>query len=810
MRMTTRGAILKPTNTVVRVNGTQKFTVSGTSATVDIAWTETGHISVDNTTSNSVTITGRVEGNDVLVVTLSDGTQLTSTVLISNTAEIPPTEPEPEPIPPSPTTIPVTGITADEWDVRLEVGQTKKVNASVVPEDATNKSLHWWVEYPWVATVDSNGTITATGVGYTPATVTTDEGNYVWTIHVNVSEATTPVPPVPPQPTYGNIVVSKTSINIQEGQSETITIKLDKEPTNQQYLTISKDNNNIMIDKDGLSFDSSNWNVGQIVNVLGVMDLTNHSDRTSKITISSDNVESKAIDVVVKSSYIAVSSVVLNFTSTSMYVGDSTTLTATVTPNNATNKSIRWASDSDCVTIDQNGNIIAVKKGTATITATSVDNNKSARCIVDILEKVIEPNNNPPTISPILVISEESDGTYIIQWNSYDSDGDILSHKLKLDDSDFIDINPLKDGSRYTYHGTGLSSGIHMGKIRVFDGKIYTESNVFSINISEKNEVVGVKGMLKEAKDEYDKRHMDLINTINFIVEDGIFDKEHEQQQLDDAFNAYNKALFDLKKMFQKATDYITDAKKEEAVEESGQKINNAISGLQDKNDEIMNRIDEAFSDEVISSHEKVLLQSDLRTIDSQYDSMKAMVTEFNDSAVTGQFNTLTSRHRDLHDLLDPLLVDLNTATEVSNATIRESLYQYQLQYNITFVALQTLLDSRLNTLTTTVNTTAQGIETAITKSNSALNGVETIGKHFNFTDSGWVEIFSSINGKPGRFKAQITDQRFSFLDNNSEVAYLSNRNLYITEAQILNALQIGNVSLSKTAKGGLIFQWKG
>lgn len=253
---------------------------------------------------------------------------------------------------------------------------------------------------------------------------------------------------------------------------------------------------------------------------------------------------------------------------------------------------------------------------------------------------------------------------------------------------------------------------------------------------------------------------------------------------------------------FESVIDSVNSSLKEE--------IKNSVSGLQDQSSELLDRIEDAFSDNVLSSYEKMTLQSDLKIIDSQYDSMKVMVTEFNDSAVTGQFNSLTSRHKELHDLLDPLLVDLNTATEMSNAVIRESLYQYQLQYNITFVALQTLLDSRLNTLTTTVNTTAQGIETAITKSNSALNGVETIGKHFNFTDSGWVEIFSSINGKPGRFKAQITDQRFSFLDNNSEVAYLSNRNLYITEAQILNALQIGNVSLSKTAKGGLIFQWKG
>lgn len=248
----------------------------------------------------------------------------------------------------------------------------------------------------------------------------------------------------------------------------------------------------------------------------------------------------------------------------------------------------------------------------------------------------------------------------------------------------------------------------------------------------------------------------------------------------------------------------------DEINQEFKQEITNSVAGLQDQNNELIERFDEAFSDNVLSSHEKVQLQSDLRVIDSQFETMKTMVTDFNDDAVTGQFSALTLRHQELHDLVDPLLVDLNVATEASNAAIREKLYQYQLQYNITFVALQTMIDNRLNTLTTTVNTTAQGVEMAITKSNSALDEVEMIGKHFNFTDSGWVEIFATVNGVPGRFKTQITDQRLGFLDNNVEVAYMSNQQLYITRAQILESLQLGNISMSNTAKGGLIYQWKG
>ena len=40
-------------------------------------------------------------------------------------------------------TIPVTGIEVDNWDVKLEVGQTKQLNARVIPANATNQNVNW-------------------------------------------------------------------------------------------------------------------------------------------------------------------------------------------------------------------------------------------------------------------------------------------------------------------------------------------------------------------------------------------------------------------------------------------------------------------------------------------------------------------------------------------------------------------------------------------------------------------------------------------------------------------------------------------
>lgn len=86
-------------------------------------------------------------------------------------------------------TIPVTGIEADNWDVKLEVGQTKQITASVVPSNATNKLIHWYSDNVSVATVSSNGLITAIKSGYSKVTATTDDGEYKYDVHVNVSSA---------------------------------------------------------------------------------------------------------------------------------------------------------------------------------------------------------------------------------------------------------------------------------------------------------------------------------------------------------------------------------------------------------------------------------------------------------------------------------------------------------------------------------------------------------------------------------------------------------------------------------------------
>ena len=83
--------------------------------------------------------------------------------------------------------------------------------------------------------------------------------------------------------------------------------------------------------------------------------------------------------------HVLVSGITLNKEATSIVKGATETLVATVTPPDAENKAVTWASDKPAVaTVDQNGAVTAVDGGTANITATTVDGKKVATCVVTV------------------------------------------------------------------------------------------------------------------------------------------------------------------------------------------------------------------------------------------------------------------------------------------------------------------------------------------------------------------------------------------------------------------------------------------
>ena len=99
--------------------------------------------------------------------------------------------------------------------------------------------------------------------------------------------------------TYGNIVLDKTSITINENDATTLQVKLASAPTANQTVAIKASNDNATVDKTSLSFTTSNWNTYQSVTITGTHLASNFNNNNCVLTFSSKKVADKTITVTV-------------------------------------------------------------------------------------------------------------------------------------------------------------------------------------------------------------------------------------------------------------------------------------------------------------------------------------------------------------------------------------------------------------------------------------------------------------------------------------------------------------------------------
>ena len=168
------------------------------------------------------------------------------------------------------------------------------------------------------------------------------------------------------------VSLNKSATTLTEGESETLT------------ATITP--SNATGDKT-VKWSSSNEAVAAVDSNGKV---TAKKAGTAVITATSSNGKTAGCTVTVKQKEIAITGISLNKSTTSLTEGESETLTATITPSNATgDKTVKWSSSNEAVAaVDSNGKVTAKKAGTAVITATS-SNGKTAGCTVTVKQKEI-------------------------------------------------------------------------------------------------------------------------------------------------------------------------------------------------------------------------------------------------------------------------------------------------------------------------------------------------------------------------------------------------------------------------------------
>ena len=302
-----------------------------------VTWSSsnTNIVSVDN---------GKIHANNIgtatITVTSSNGKKATCTVSVIGRP------------------VDVESIVLQQSNITLSTGNTITLGYTISPDNASNKNVTWSSSNTGVATV-SNGVVKAKKVGTTIITVTTSNGKKA-TCTVEVKKGIV---------NASSISLNTSSVKIDVGTTALVTATVLPEDTTNKIVSWSSSNSSIAaVDQSGL--------------------ITGIKQGSATITAKTINGKTATVSVTVIKPNIRVESVSLNSSNLSLYVGDSSSLVATVNPSNANNKNVTWTSSNNSVVSVSNGAITAKGVGTAIIIATA--DGKSASCTVTVNKKVVD------------------------------------------------------------------------------------------------------------------------------------------------------------------------------------------------------------------------------------------------------------------------------------------------------------------------------------------------------------------------------------------------------------------------------------
>ena len=237
----------------------------------------------------------------------------------------------------------VTSITLDKTSLSMQVGETETITATVNPDNATDKSVTWGSSDVSVATV-ADGRVTAKKSG--EATITAKSGSCIAECKVTITVSTE------------TVTLDKTTLSLAVGESVqlTATVKPD-DATDKNVSWTSSDESVVKVDNGKVS-----------------------ALKFGKATITA-KCGGKAAECAVTVT-VPTGSVTLDKTTLSLAVGESVQLTATVKPDDATDKNVSWTSSDESIAKVDNGKVTAIRAGKATITAKC--GGKTAECAVTV------------------------------------------------------------------------------------------------------------------------------------------------------------------------------------------------------------------------------------------------------------------------------------------------------------------------------------------------------------------------------------------------------------------------------------------
>ena len=287
-------------------------------------------------------------------------------------------------------TVLVTDVKVDRTSISLEEGKTSEIKVDVLPSNATNKSVDWKSSNEKVAVVSSKGVVEAIGVGNAVVTVTTQDGNKSASVNVTVTKKVEDLDSVCKSVLEKSS--SKKSYNLTFLQA--INVKYFNDSLVKDLITWSSSDPSIVkVDRKG--------------NVLAI------GTGKAYVNVSCNNKVYDRIEInAIKRDSVKASMITLSPSSLTINVGVTKSVSATVTPKNASVKNLKWdSSDNTIAKVNSKGQITGVKAGKATISVSTADG--SATASMNVVVKSSGSTTKPSTSVGVKTINVYPTSMYL-------------------------------------------------------------------------------------------------------------------------------------------------------------------------------------------------------------------------------------------------------------------------------------------------------------------------------------------------------------------------------------------------------------
>ena len=330
--------------------------------------------------------------------------------------------------------VPVQSITVIPASITAKVGEGPvQLTATVLPSNATSKTVTWISKNEQVVTVDSNGKVTIIGAGET--TIEAKAGEKIFTVQVKI-EAQPQQPQQPQVVPVQSITVTPASITakVGEGPVQLTATVLPSNATSRTVTWTSKNEQVVTVDSNGK------------VTIIGAGETTIEAKAGEKTFTVQVKIEAQPQQPQ-QPQVVPVQSITVTPASITAKVGEGPVqLTATVLPSNATSRTVTWTSKNEqVVTVDSNGKVTIIGAGETTIEAKAGEKTFTVQVKIEAQPQQPQESDFPSyTVNlQTFKVNQTVDASKVV-WENFPQGLDKTAIKYSLRDFNGVDSSNNK------------------------------------------------------------------------------------------------------------------------------------------------------------------------------------------------------------------------------------------------------------------------------------------------------------------------------------------------------------------------------